>query len=122
MASSTAHHTRCSVLQRVAVCHSVLQAVAVIYSVLQAVAVCSRPRACVHSECIMALNAFMARWRDQAQRTSMLQRVAGCCSMLQTHSIAFMARGGDQAQRTSTSQCVAVCCRLLQCVAYEGPS
>jgi len=81
-------HSRCSVLQCVAVCCSVLQCGVACCSVLQCVAVCCSVLQCVAVWC------------------SVLQCVAVCCSALQCAAV-----------RCSVLQCVAVCCIMLQCIA-----
>jgi len=53
------------------------------------------------------------------QKNSMLQCVAGRCSVLQCVAVCFSVlqkTGGTPGQRNSVLQCVAVCCRVLQCV------
>ena len=102
------HHysRRSSQVQCVAVCCSVLQCVAVCCSVLQyAVVCCIVLQFCSVLQCV-ALKLFCTMAQDvshhYSRRSSQVQRVAVCCSMLQYVVVCC-----------SVSQCVAVCCSVL---------
>ena len=126
--AGTAGEVHCSMLQCIAACCSALQRVAVHCSVLQCCSglqgppaaplqqqlkcavLCGNVLQCVAGVAVCYRGLLK---RHRSSRSSMLQCVAVCCSVMQPPP----ASPPQQQVQAPLVECVAVCCSVLQCVA-----